>query len=97
MITKSMVMNLKMNKGINISQTQIVLAFVATCIEATARTLGVSYRDVFLRMKRLGMIENYIVPNYGVLHTESRENIALDMIQCMETWEANMFVRTSSK
>lgn len=32
-------------------------------------------------MKRLGMIENYICPNYGVLHTESRENIALDMIE----------------
>lgn len=29
-----------------------------------------------MRMKRLGMIENYIYPNYGVLHTESRENIA---------------------
>lgn len=78
-----------MNNDINISQTQIVLAFVATCIEATARTLGVSYREVFLRMKRLGMIENYIFPHYGVLHTESRENIALDMIQCMESWEAS--------
>lgn len=77
-----------MNNCINISQTQIVLAFVATCIEATARTLGVSYREVFLRMKRLGMIENYIFPNYGVLHTESRENIALDMIECMKLWEA---------
>ncbi len=78
----------KMEHSINISQTQIVLAFVATCIEATARTLGVSYREVFLRMKRLGMIENYIFPNYGVLHTESRENIALDMIECMNLWEA---------
>ena len=76
-----------MNNGINISHTQIVLAFVATCIEATARTLGVSYREVFMRMKRLGMIENYIFPNYGVLHTESRENIALDMIECMKLWE----------
>lgn len=76
-----------MNNTINISQTQIVLAFVATCIEATARTLGVSYREVFMRMKRLGMIENYIFPNYGVLHTESRENLALDMIQCMKSWE----------
>lgn len=79
-----------MNNGINISQTQIVLAFVATCIEATARTLGVSYREVFLRMKRLGMIEKYIFPNYGVLHTESRENIALDMIECMKSWEAKL-------
>lgn len=80
----------EMNNDINISQTQIVLAFVATCIEATARTLGVSYREVFMRMKRLGMIENYILPNYGVLHTESRENIALDMIECMNAWEARL-------
>lgn len=79
-----------MNDSINIPQTQIVLAFVATCIESAARTLGVSYREVFMRMKRLGMIENYIYPNYGVLHTESRENIALDMIQCMESWEARL-------
>lgn len=79
-----------MNNSINISQTQIVLAFVATCVEATARTLGVSYREVFMRMKRLGMIENYILPNYGVLHTESRENVALDMIECMKSWEAKL-------
>ena len=76
-----------MENSISISQTQIVLAFVATCIEATARTLGISYREVFMRMKRLGMIENYILPNYGVLHTESRENLALDMIECMKSWE----------
>lgn len=49
-----------MDNTINISQTQIVLAFAATCIEATARTLGVSYRDVFLRMKKWGTIENYL-------------------------------------
>lgn len=78
------------NNEIDIPHAQIVLAFVATCIEATARTLGVSYREVFMRMKRLGMIENYICPNYGVLHTESRENIALDMIECMKTWEARL-------
>lgn len=84
-----------MNNGINISQSQIVLAFVATCVEATARTLGVNYLDVFMRMKRLGMIENYIIPNYGVLHTESRENIVLDMIHCMDAWEAKKLERLS--
>jgi len=71
-----------------LSQTQIELAFVSTCIEATARTLGVSYLEVFNRMKRLGIIENYIFPNYETLHTESRENIVLDMIECMDLWEA---------
>ena len=79
-----------MHKDIVISHTQVVLAFVSTCIEATARTLGVSYIEVFQRMKRLGMIERYIYPNYETLHTESRENIALDMIECMKSWEAKL-------
>ncbi len=70
------------------SYTQVVLAFISTCIEATARTLGVSYIEVFNRMQHLGMIENYIFPNYETLHTESRENLVLDMISCMEEWEA---------
>lgn len=70
-----------------IPHEQIVLAFVATCIEATARSLGVPYKEVYSRMKKLDMIEKYIYPNYETLHTESRENIVKDMIECMETWE----------
>lgn len=77
-----------MNGISNISHEQIVLAYIATCIEATARTLNVPYTDVYQRMKRLGLIEKYIYPNYNVLHSESRENLALDMINCMRQWEA---------
>ena len=76
-----------MNSNIQISHAQIVISFIATCIEATARTLGVSYAEVFQRMKRLGMIKGYIYPNYETLHTESRENVVLDMIECMNEWE----------
>lgn len=77
-----------MQKAREITHTQVVLTFVSTCIEATARTLGVSYLEVYKRMKRLGMIENYILPNYETLHTESRENLVNDMIDCMDLWEA---------
>ncbi|MBP9995060.1 MAG: DUF3791 domain-containing protein [bacterium] len=76
-----------MGNTIEIPHEQIVLAFVATCIEATARSLGVPYKEVYSRMKKLDMIEKYIYPNYETLHTESRENIVKDMIECMETWE----------
>mgnify|MGYP003297297358 CR=1 FL=1 len=39
-----------MNADIKIPHDQIVLAFISTCIEATARKLGVSYHDVFILM-----------------------------------------------
>ncbi len=63
------------------------MAFVATCIESTARLLNVSYRDVYQRMKHVGMIENYIIPNYELLHSESRENLAAGMAECLKNWE----------
>lgn len=77
-----------MNNTIEILRIQVVLAFVATCVETTARHLGVSYKEVYDRMKKVGMIENYIYPNYEALHTESRENVARDMVQCLTQWEA---------
>ncbi len=46
---------------ITIPKTQIIMAFVATCIESTARMLHTSYHEVYQRMKRVGMIESSIL------------------------------------
>ncbi|MBQ7818696.1 MAG: DUF3791 domain-containing protein [Bacteroidales bacterium] len=73
-----------------ISKEQIVMAFVATCIETTARFLNVDYNEVFQRMERVGMIDNYIIPNYEPLHSESREVLAERLIECLNNWESNL-------
>lgn len=70
-----------------IPKIQVVMAFVATCIESTARMLNISYQEVYQRMKRVGLIEKYIVPHYETLHTESRENLALGIAECLKEWE----------
>lgn len=70
-----------------ISKEQIIMAFVATCIETTARFLNVSYKDVYLRMEKVGMIDNYIIPNYEPLHSESREVLAERLVECLNNWE----------
>ncbi len=76
-----------MEQLVEIPRTQVILAFVATCIESTARVLNTTYQEVYSRMKRVGMIERYIIPHYESLHTESRENIANGMIECLNQWE----------
>ena len=76
-----------MERLIEIPQMQIVMAFVATSIEATARLLNTSYKEVYKRMNRVGLIENYIVPYYETLHSESRENLAQGMVECLKIWE----------
>ncbi|MBR3302567.1 MAG: DUF3791 domain-containing protein [Bacteroidales bacterium] len=79
-----------MENSIEISQTQIVLAFVATCIEATARLQNTTYKDIYERMKRVELIEKYIIPHYETLHTESRENVAQNIAECLRNWEERL-------
>ena len=76
-----------MEQLVEISKEQVILAFVATCIESTARLLNTTYQEVYNRMKRVSLIEQYIIPHYESLHTESRENIANGMIECLNHWE----------
>ena len=73
-----------------ISKEQIIMAFVATCIEATARLTDSYYIDVYNRMKNVGLIENYIVPNYETLHTESRETLVDRLLECLKNWESKL-------
>ena len=71
-----------------ISKEQIIMAFVATCIEATARLTNTNYIDVYNRMRNVCLIENYIVPNYETLHTESRETLVNRILECLNNWES---------
>lgn len=81
-------MKSKLPQMIDVPKDQVIMAFVATCVEATARTQGKSYREVYDRMNRLGVIDKYIYPFYETLHTESRENIVADLLTCMNNWES---------
>ena len=72
----------------SISKELVRMAFVATCIETTARYLNTYYREVFERMERIGMIDDYILPNYEPLHSESREVLAERLVECLNNWEA---------
>ena len=42
-----------MKNLIELSHTEVVLAFAASCIESTARHLGKSYQEIFTRMNRV--------------------------------------------
>ena len=76
-----------MKNVVEISKIQVVMTFIATCVETTARALNTSYKDVYQRMKRVGLIERFILPHYETLHSESRDNLAEVLVECMNNWE----------
>lgn len=76
-----------MERIVEIPKKQVIMSFVATCIEATARYLNTNYKNVYQRMKKVELIERFIVPHYETLHTESRENLVVVISDCLNEWE----------
>ena len=65
------------------------MGFVASCIDDVADTLGVDYSEVYQRMNAVKMIGEYIIPNYEVLHSESRKNVTEGLIDTLKRWEGS--------
>lgn len=76
-----------MNNKVQLTKNEIIMGFVVSCIEDVADTLGVDYLEVYRRMDAVKMIDEYIIPNYEVLHSESRKNVTEGLIDTLKRWE----------
>ena len=61
-----------------------VLEFITFCIGAVSRRLKLSRHDVYDRLKRSGILDDYIIPCYGVLHTFGSGYIVDDITDFMK-------------
>lgn len=71
----------KENNRIQLPLEEIKLAFAASCVEGAARKLGVPYIEIYERMRKVDLINKFILPHYDTLHTESREYLIEDVIE----------------
>ena len=76
-----------MNDKVQLNKNEIIMGFVASCIEDVADTLGVDYYEVYRRMDAVKMIDEYVILNYEVLHSESRKNVTEGLIDTLRRWE----------
>lgn len=61
------------------------LEFAVFCVENVAARLGVSAEDVYKTFtENSDILNGYIVPEYEVLHTQSKEYIVNDIIELMK-------------
>lgn len=61
------------------------LDFAIFCIENIAAKLGVDAIDVYKALtKQSNILYDYIVPEYEVLHTQSKEYIVQDILDVMK-------------
>ena len=74
---------------IELSLDQILMGFVASCVESVAKRLHIDIATMYHRMDAVGMIDNYLIPFYDTLHTESRESLTDSLVDTLKRWEAN--------
>lgn len=61
------------------------LEFVVFCIENIAIHLGIDASQVYKALTdKSNILRNYIVPEYEILHTQSKEYIVSDIIDLMK-------------
>lgn len=63
------------------------MIFASSCVESAARALGISAKEMYQRMKRVDLINGYILKHYEAIHTESRKHITEDIVGCLLDWE----------
>lgn len=61
------------------------LEFAVFCIENVAQKLGVNAKQVYQAFaEKSDILNGYIIPEYDVLHTQSREYIIADLLDVMK-------------
>ena len=60
------------------------LEFVTYCISKLAQKLKLKQGDVYDRLKGSGILYDYIVPSYDVLHTFSSRYLMEDLTEFMK-------------
>lgn len=62
--------------------------FAVMAIESAARKLGVPSHEMHDRLKAQNLIHNRLIGRYELLHTQSREWVAEDVVETLQNWEA---------
>lgn len=60
-----------------------MLEFVTYCIAKLSKKLTLSQQDVYRRLKLSGILDEYIIPSYDVLHTFSSRYLMEDLTDYM--------------
>lgn len=71
----------------NTAEIQQTLAFAAMCVDATAKAEGCSRREMFRRLRDVGLMHG-LTTRLDPLHTQSKEYVVDDLLTALHRLEA---------
>lgn len=76
-----------MNGLFELTEVEIRMGFAASCVEALAQKVGCSYKEMYRRMKAVGLIQG-LTRHLDPLHTQSREYVTDELLKALERLES---------
>lgn len=62
--------------------------FAVMAIESGAKKLNISGREMEQRLQKQGLIRGRLIGQYELLHTQSLEYVADDIVETLINWES---------
>lgn len=59
------------------------MEFVTYCISKLGQVLNLSKQEIYLRLKISGILDDYLIPSYDVLHTFGSRYLVEDLTDYM--------------
>ena len=56
-------------------------------IEKGAKIMNVPSKNMYMRLKKQGLIHNFLLPYYEELHTQSSDWVARTTVETLKNWE----------
>ncbi|WP_035293331.1 DUF3791 domain-containing protein [Clostridium sp. KNHs214] len=60
------------------------LEFTIFCVESLAESLGINAKKVYKLIKDTNVLDDYIIPCYEPLHSQSKHYIVQDLIEVLK-------------
>ena len=67
--------------------------FTVMAVEASAKRMNVSAAEMYQRLSRVNLIQKLVLGCYDVMHTQSLEHVAEDLVAALTNWEKKFKVR----
>lgn len=78
----------KLTKRMNTEDTYNRIHLAVMAIERGAQLMKVPPKEMYLRLKKQGLIHNFLLPYYEELHTQSVDWLAATTTESLKNWEA---------
>lgn len=75
------------------NETYRQIHFAVMAIESGARKMKISGQEMERRLRNQNLIRKRLLDQYELLHTQSLEYVASDIVETLQNWETSLLVK----